>query len=98
MADIADEVYGIAKESLVRMLDRLQPDQNERDFIDFAAQRLHEASYHVFESAPREMVSRIRPVVMAVAIAMLAGNSEIYEAGINGIVGDPPSTTPENGL
>ena len=94
MADIADEVYMIAKESLVQMLDRLKPDQNERDFIELAARRLHEASCHIFASAPEEMVSRIRPVVMAVAIAMLAGNSEIYEEGINAIVGD--RTTPDN--
>jgi hypothetical protein len=74
------------------MLHRLQPDQNERDFIDLAARRLHEASVHVFESAPQEMVPRIRPVVIALAIAMLAGNHEVYEGGINAIVGDSPRT------
>ena len=92
MADIADEIYKIAQESLVRMVDKLQPDQNERDFIDLAARRLSEAMDHVFESGPPEMISTIRPIVIAVAIAMLAGNHEVYEGGINAIVGDPPRT------
>lgn len=96
MADIAEEIYRIAQESLVRMLERLQPDENEREFIDLAARRLHEALYHVFESEPQEMVTRIRPVVAAVAIAMLAGNSKDYEGGIHAIVDGPPRTTSEN--